>query len=299
MAKSSQRIRSACVQLAAGQWKAMGVALAGGAAVGSSVIDPEALICFTAALGDADARLRDEATDWCIQFGSRLISVSRLRNTRKLFPSGCGAKLDAFFATVNAQGRTRWAKEQPDAPPRRIRASGKSTIPRLLESEALLRLQLRALFGVTARAEVILALCTAKDDFVTASELSTTGYGKRNIALVLEDLALSEVVATKRIANRLGYRLEAKRPLAKLAPGLRTASLARWAERLALLIASLAMIDRVDSKAPTLRSIEARRFIEDHAHRLDTLELRAPAIDEPERYFEAIVDWVIEELVHP
>ena len=42
-------------------------------------IDPEALIVFTAALGDEDHRLRDEATDWCIRYGS-LISGARLKN---------------------------------------------------------------------------------------------------------------------------------------------------------------------------------------------------------------------------
>jgi hypothetical protein len=32
-------------------------------------IDLEPLIMFTAALGDEDPRLRDEATDWCIRNG--------------------------------------------------------------------------------------------------------------------------------------------------------------------------------------------------------------------------------------
>ncbi len=41
------------------------------------LVDPEPLVVFTAWLGDTDARLRDEATDWCIQFGSWL-SATRL-----------------------------------------------------------------------------------------------------------------------------------------------------------------------------------------------------------------------------
>ncbi len=42
-------------------------------------IDPEPLIVFTAFLGDEDARLRDEATDWCVR-NWRYVSKTRLKN---------------------------------------------------------------------------------------------------------------------------------------------------------------------------------------------------------------------------
>lgn len=42
----------------------------------SIAISPEPLILFTAGLGDADPRLRDEATDWCVRYG-RYVSAAR------------------------------------------------------------------------------------------------------------------------------------------------------------------------------------------------------------------------------
>src|SRR5262245_31492145 len=42
-------------------------------------VDPEPLIVFTAWLGDDDARLRDEVTDWCLAFGT-WVSATRLAN---------------------------------------------------------------------------------------------------------------------------------------------------------------------------------------------------------------------------
>ena len=52
-------------------------------------VDPEALIVLTAWLGDFDARLRDEATDWCIEFAD-LTSATRLTNILASSPGYIG-----------------------------------------------------------------------------------------------------------------------------------------------------------------------------------------------------------------
>jgi hypothetical protein len=294
----SERLRSVCVDTAARQWKALGVALAGETHVGDGAIDPEALILFTAALGDADARVRDESMDWCVQHGDRLISTSRLRNIRNLLPPESSDRVDTYIATVNEHGRTRWPVHSDSIRARDLSPSGKSVLPRLGKSIPLLRLQLRALFGVTARAEVILALSVgeARKRFQSASELSSTGYSKRNVALVLEDLALCELVTTKRLGNRVGYRLDAGARLATLAPAIRGASMVRWDRRLALLIAASVMVDRVEKKKPVLRSVEARRFATAHTDDFDALAMTVPDVEDPETYFEVLVTWALEEL---
>lgn len=294
----SERLRSVCVDTAARQWKALGVALAGETHAGNAVIDPEALILFTAALGDADARVRDESMDWCIQHGGRMISTSRLRNIRKLLPPQSSDRVDAYIATVNEHGGTRWPVHSDSIRARDLTASGKSVLPRLRKSSPLLRLQLRALFGVTARAEVILALSTGEpgNRFRTASDLSSTGYSKRNVALVLEDLALCELVTTKKLGNRVGYRLDAGARLTTLAPAIRAASMVRWDLRLALLLAISTMVDEVETKKPVLRSVEARRFATAHADDFDALGMTAPDVEDPETYFEVLAWWALEEL---
>jgi hypothetical protein len=294
----SEQLRSVCVDTAARQWKALGVALAGETYVGSAVIDPEALILFTAALGDADARVRDESMDWCVQHGARLISTSRLRNIRKLLPPESADRIDTYVATVNEHGGTRWPVDSASVRARDLRPSGKSVLPRLRKSSPLLRLQLRALFGVTARAEVILALSTGEtgNRFRSASDLSSTGYSKRNVALVLEDLALCELVVTKKLGNRIGYRLDTGARLETLAPAIRSASMVRWDLRLALLIAASVMVDRAESKKPVLRSVEARRFASEHADDFDALGMTVPDVEDPEGYFDVLVSWALEEL---
>lgn len=293
----SERIVASSVDVAARQWKALGVGLAG-KAHGSSAIDPEALIVFTAALGDADARLRDESMDWCVQYGARLISASRLRNIRAVFPADAADPIDAYLATANAHGGTRWPTRKKAVRARTFVPSDKSRLPRLPKSPALLRLQLRALFGVTARAEVILALATgARESFRTSSDLAHTGYGKRNIALVLEDLALCELVSTKRLGNRIGYRIAKGEHLVELAPGLVGASSVRWDLRLSLLTAARTMVSSVESKKPVVRSAEARRFVTECDDELNALEVAAPEVADPERYFETLAAWVLEQLI--
>ena len=62
-------------------------------------VDPEPLIIATAALGDADPRLRDEALDWCIHYG-RYVSKVRLRNLLRSQPEGVHLLWGPFAATA-------------------------------------------------------------------------------------------------------------------------------------------------------------------------------------------------------
>lgn len=152
------------------------------------LLDPEALILFTAALADLDPRLRDESMDWCIRFGAT-ISISRLRN---LMRAGIGsiASFDAYASEVNRASRLTWpvskkygspgSKEQCKHIP-----SGKSEAPDL-SRPALLRLRLRAIFGVGARADVLTELLLSSNK--SASELAKMGYSKRRVASTLDDL---------------------------------------------------------------------------------------------------------------
>lgn len=296
----SERLTHASLELAARQWKALGVRLAGPAHEGPEVLDPEALILFTAALGHADARVRDESLDWCVQ-QQRLVSVSRLKNLRADFPASADPDIDAYFTAVNAHGG-RWPvqAENPSAPDP-FAVSGKSALPRLDQGAALLRLQLRALFGVTARAELILALAseTGQVRAWSASDLTFTGYGKRNVALVLEELALSGLVSTIAVKNRTEYRIDRPARLSELVPALRAAQVPRWELRFAILSAARALAAEVEAKSPVLRAVEARRFVEVHGQAFAQLGLRPPPVREPPRYFEELVRWLLERLGTP
>jgi hypothetical protein len=73
---SSESLREQLAALAWSLWAELGVS-AWERHHSRWFIDLEALVVYTAWLGDTDARLRDEVTDWCIRFGS-WVSASRL-----------------------------------------------------------------------------------------------------------------------------------------------------------------------------------------------------------------------------
>lgn len=80
MRPSASSLQGALLNRAWIQWAALGV----DATVerDDAVVDPEALIALTAELGDADARLRDLSTDWCVAYG-RYVNGSRLKQVAR------------------------------------------------------------------------------------------------------------------------------------------------------------------------------------------------------------------------
>src|SRR3972149_3272344 len=101
---SASPLEEALLNRAWSQWVALGVDAVGERDEG--VVDPEALIALTAELGDADARLRDVSTDWCVAFG-RYVNGARLRGV----VAELGTPPDAigeYVATVASAGGPRW-----------------------------------------------------------------------------------------------------------------------------------------------------------------------------------------------
>ena len=81
MAGSTSSLQRALLNRAWIQWIALGVDAVGER--DDAVVDPEALIALTAELGDADARLRDVSTDWCVAYG-RYVNGSRLQQVAQI-----------------------------------------------------------------------------------------------------------------------------------------------------------------------------------------------------------------------
>ena len=87
--------------LAAGAWSELGVS-GWISSHADWAIDPEPLILFTVWLGDADPRLRDESTDWCVQ-NWRFISKARLKNLLGAQPEEVPALVN--YLNVITRGR--------------------------------------------------------------------------------------------------------------------------------------------------------------------------------------------------
>jgi DNA-binding transcriptional ArsR family regulator len=170
---------------------------------GDWAIDPEPLILFTAWLGDADPRLRDEATDWCIR-NWRHISKARLKNLLRGQPDHVQRAFGELAATVNEHASTSW----PGAlAPRPFAVTGRSTRP-ALDRPALSWLRLRAMFGVGARAEILRSFLSHDGGWTSVAGLAVaTAYTKRNVAEECDALERAGVLSVRARGNRFYYAL--------------------------------------------------------------------------------------------
>lgn len=192
-----------------GAWSELGVS-GWGRTHQDWAIDPEPLIVFTASIGTSEPRLRDEAMDWCIR-NWRHISQTRLRNILRGRPALASEPWGTFAATVNARAGANW----PEATAERstYRTTGRSTL-RPLSEPSLVHLRIRAMFGVSARTEILTYFLLHQRLKVSAQALAdATLYTKRNIAEACDSLVLADVLTPKTVGNRFYYSFTDPRAL--------------------------------------------------------------------------------------
>ena len=166
-------------------------------------IDLEALIAFTAALGDLDPRLRDETTDWCIEH-NRWISGSRLKKIIK-DDYAENPKIGEFIATVNEHSQARL----PCGTKSRKFKSREHSLTIDFGSPALVVLRIRGMVGVGARAEVIFNFIASPSAQYSASDLAQKSYfTKRRVADTLHELSESGLLRSRKKGNQLIYSFQ-------------------------------------------------------------------------------------------
>src|SRR6202163_327555 len=174
-------------------------------------IDLEPLIIFTAQLGGADSRLGASTIDWCIT-NARFASAFRLRHLADRASAATRAAFGRYAATVRAHAKAPWPGEGDPLTllhPARIGSPD-------LRRPSLVQLRLRALVGVSARAEVLKLMLAQPDRPQAASELAEdAAYGKGGVAQALDMLTLAGIVQVQPDANRLLYRLSRPAELAQ------------------------------------------------------------------------------------
>ena len=201
-------------------WISFGVTGHGAAARQDRDIDPEALLLASSRWARHDPRLFDEILDWLCQHG-HLIHLQRLQNLQR---GGLGDPrvLSAIAAVLQEHSpHSKWKTlaAKADAPPapeplflslkertafwgqpdplfaRHGFQRGRLELRQLSQAPDPRRaanfwLKLRALFGTSARAEILLHLLTTGP--ATATEIARhTGYTTRSILLPLREMALS------------------------------------------------------------------------------------------------------------
>jgi hypothetical protein len=182
----------------------------------TEAIDLEPLILFTSWLGALDHRLLDECLDWCVT-NARFASATRLRSLMKRAEPEVVQAFGDFSATVRSKvPKINWPGQ---GRVREFTPSRKSQIPQL-ERAALIQLRLRALFGVSARAEVLRLLLIQPPRAWSAADLAReSAYAKVNVASTLDLLVLADAVAVKRSGRQFRYRIERGAQLAEFVGG--------------------------------------------------------------------------------
>lgn len=252
MPPSSRALENALVNRAWIQWVALGVDAVG--EIDDAVVDPEALIALTAELGDADARLRDVSTDWCVAFG-RYVNGSRLRGVVGELQTPADL-IGEFVATVAAAGGPRWPMGTQPRPGYESR--GKARLSSA-GSRARLRIRLRAAFGVNARADILAALLSARSLEMNLADLArATRFSKLNVSSAVDALTLAGLIESRPVGNERRVRLA---PVDAL-PGLRAPVKQRdWVATFGVALEVLRFEGRAVGSS-SVRAIEARRLIE-------------------------------------
>lgn len=250
-------------------------------------VDPEALVVFTAWLGDADARLRDEATDWCIRYGTWL-SATRLANLVAGASEGTRDRFGELAATVCEHAPLRW---RGATKPRKYNPTGRSRLESFA-APSLIGLRLRAVLGVGARAEVMRLMLASPHASFSASDLvEDAAFKKRNIADALESLRWGGAIVVERSRNQLRYRLSHADPWRAMLGEFPEVS-PRWT-KLVPAIAVLADGERRTTSLPSrVRDVEMSKLVRDNARSIEGARLPSPPAPGPDIQFaEAFSEW--------
>lgn len=283
---SSRRLEKAAIDLAWGLWIEAGVS---GTGEPRSIfaIDPEALVILTACLGDADPRLRDEATDWCIRYG-RFVSVARLRNLLKTLDQSFYPAFGEFAATVNEHARSRWPYATRA---RTYRPTGRSRIEDFTRP-ALIALRTRAVFGVGTRAEVLRVLLAGHYVEATAADLAAdVSYTKRNVAEELEALRMGGLLDVAAVGNQNRYRLTRAREMTELLGTLPILS-PRWPELVRVLLGALQLAERLPKMNERARLVEVDSFLRSRSSDMRRSGLAPPRPSGPQDLVAEYERWI-------
>jgi hypothetical protein len=243
-------------------------------------VDPEPSVLLACRAMGADPRLRDQLARWLVHHGAQL-SVSRLTGLLAGLGTEARAAFSGLAAAVRAAGGPRLPAPEPAPPWPRTPEAPPLELP--LRRPALVRLRLRALCGVGARADLLAELLGRAGGWTRVIDLAHTGYSRRSTAALLAELADGGLAERQSQGNAHRYRLRAPGELQALIGG---AGL-RWDDAgAALQLVDLSLqLDAFAGLPPPVERVEAaalRDALAGLAHRLSV-----PAPPDPRAHPEA------------
>ncbi len=248
-----EQLKTALIDLAWRQWTQLGV---GGLEPGkvNYILDPEALLVFSAYIGRFDQRLFDEIIDW-LHINARFINIQRLRVMSKKAEFNNQAVLGLMAAYLKkGDASLKWRKIATDFKPSNtpepqplFRLSNGQPMPVVgtkdetalqygfkrniyrqtdnssefpLDTAATMLLQLRGIFGVNARSEATLILLT-QDTCTIQNIADASGFSWRSIQDVLFEMNRSNLIdSTGAKRGRYYYLRDRKASLNLFCPSL-------------------------------------------------------------------------------
>lgn len=253
----------ACIDLAWSQWVALGVS--GSAPPPEHPVDLEAAIAFIPALEALDPRLHDEALDWCVRFAPRVISIARLKQVVKLFDADHRRRFGELASIVNATARTKWPGTSSKASAARTSQKSRFNI----DAPAAVQLRARLVFGISARADLLAAVCSYGPAPVTEAALASVfaglAYTRRNIADALSSLDTARVLSHR---SKVFY-FERRTAVRELLGNIPAGRYRPWGHWLAFAATLLTTFERVKDKPNSIRSIELRKAIQSRVSLLE------------------------------
>jgi hypothetical protein len=211
-------------------------------------IDLEPLLLYTAWIGPADKRLQSRSIEWSIG-NFRITSAIRMRNLVRRASRSTAASFGRYAATVKVHANAPWPAS--GIPLARAR-SGPEPAPDL-RRPSLIQLRLRALVGVSARAEVLRLLLADPERPQSVGQLAEgAAYTKGSVAQSLDMLTMARFVQVHPYGNRLVYRLS--RPAeVRLALQWLPAAFPDWAPAFRI----IESISRYARTSPSMRRLRA------------------------------------------
>lgn len=259
------------------------------------LIAPEELILFTAAIGDADPRLREEALDWCSR-NHFLISINRLKTLAKAFGDSIVSGFSLFAATLNSIAGTNWPILKP-VTPLKYKPSGKSQPPEF-ERSALVLFRLRSLFGVGARADLMAFFLAQEERDFAISDTVEVGYSKRNLASMLEGFARAGVFKVTLVRNQQRYKFIKREEFIKILSPF-PKYMPSWRYLFEVILKVRDCLRRTEKKTEDTRAIEMQNLLMDLEPLLPRLILSSPPSlpEDPQLYWSLFSKWVLNDLL--
>lgn len=255
----------------------------------SVVVDPEPLLVVTPILARTDERLLAEVLRWWETHADRL-SVSRISGLTRSLPTDARTRFKSFSARRGDDApRSKSARGVASAVRERVP-------PRLpVERPSMLRLRMRALCGVGARADTLTSLLLRGSTWTGATELAGYGYSKRTVARILNDLADAGIATRVAEGNSLRFRLTDPGALADLVADAGLPE-PRWSDTFHV-VAELLTLAGMESKPATVRRVAAHQTREAIVDRSHLLNWRPPppTRGDPEAW-DRVLTWASETL---